>query len=138
MIFRLSTDGVIPFSRLASIHRQFKTPYLAIILYAGIGFTLASIGGFRTLAAIAASSLLLVYFAVSLSVIKLRKIKDLPSDGFKIPFGPTVPIISAGIILFFLSNMTGTEMKGTLILILVLTGIYFLGKVFRKWKKTRG
>lgn len=138
VIFRLSRDGVIPFSRLASIHQRFKTPYLAIFLYAGIGFTLASIGGFRTLAAIAASSLLLVYFAVCLSVIKLRKIQDLAPGGFKIPFGPTVPIISAGIILFFLSNMTGMEMKGTLSLIVILTGIYFLGTVYRKWKKNNG
>jgi basic amino acid/polyamine antiporter, APA family len=135
VIFRLSRDGVIPFSRLASIHRRFKTPYLAILLYAGIGFTLASIGGFRALAAIAASSLLLVYFAVSLSVIRLRKIKDLPTDGFKIPFGPTVPIISAGIILFFLSNMTGMEIRGTGILIVVLTVVYYLGKMYRKWIK---
>jgi basic amino acid/polyamine antiporter, APA family len=138
VIFRLSRDGVIPFSRLASIHHKFKTPYLAILLYSGLGFTLATVGGFRQLAVIAASSVLLVYFGVSLSVIGLRRKKDLDNGGFKIPFGYTVPILSAGIIIFFLSNLTGFELKGMLTLIVVLTGIYFLGKVYRMWKKNKG
>ncbi|WP_296618310.1 APC family permease [Marivirga sp.] len=134
VVFRLSRDGVIPFSRLASIHCKFKTPYLAILLYAGLGFTLASFGGFRQLAAIASSSILVVYLGVSLSVIQLRKIKTLAADGFKIPFGYTVPILSAGIIVYFLSNMTGLEIKGTLLFAGVITAIYFLGKIYRKWK----
>ncbi len=134
VIFRLSRDGVIPFSRLASIHHKFKTPYLAILLYSGLGFTIATIGGFRQLAIIAGSSVLLVYFGVSLSVIGLRKKKHLDNGGFKIPFGYTVPILSAGIILFFLSNLTGFEIQGMLTLIAVLTAIYFLGKVYRKLK----
>jgi len=138
VIFRLSRDGVIPFSRLASIHHKFKTPYLAILLYAGLGFTLAAIGEFRQLAVIAASSVLLVYFGVSLSVIGLRRKKDLDNGGFKIPFGYTVPILSSGIILFFLSNLTGFEIRGILIMIGVLTGIYFLGKAYRMWKKNKG
>jgi basic amino acid/polyamine antiporter, APA family len=135
VIFRLSRDGVIPFSRLASIHHKFKTPYLSILLYSGLGFTLATIGGFRQLAVIAASSVLLVYFGVSLSVIGLRKKKELDNGGFKIPFGYTVPILSAGIILFFLSNLSLLEIRGMLIMIGILTGLYFLGKLYRKWKK---
>ena len=138
VIFRLSRDNVIPFSRLASIHHRFKTPYWAILLYSGLGFTLATVSGFRGLAVIASSSMLLVYFGVSLSVIGLRNKKDLDNGGFKIPFGYTVPILSAGIILFFLYNLTGFEIRGILILIGILTSIYFLGKVYRKGKKQKG
>jgi basic amino acid/polyamine antiporter, APA family len=134
VIFRLSRDGVIPFSRLASIHRKFKTPYIAILLYAGLGFTLANIGGFRALAVISASSMLMVYFGVSISVIGLRRKKEFTNGGFTIPFGYTVPILSAGIILFFLSNLSTPEKQGIVILIGILTLIYFLGKAFRKWK----
>ncbi|MCL6257678.1 APC family permease [Aquiflexum sp. TKW24L] len=134
VIFRLSRDGVIPFSKLASIHRKFKTPYIAILLYAGLGFTLANIGGFRALAVISASSMLMVYFGVSISVIGLRRKKELTKGGFTIPFGYTVPILSAGIILFFLSNLSTPEKQGIVILIGILTLIYFLGKAFRKWK----
>ena len=138
VIFGLASDRVIPLDKLASIHPKFKTPYLAILLYAGLGFTMASAGGFRQLAVIASASMLLVYFGVSLSVIKLRKMKATAPGEFKIPFGYTIPILSAGIILYFLSNLSGLEMRGTLIFAAVLSLIYFLGKTFRKWKKNTG
>jgi amino acid transporter len=134
VIFGLAKDRVIPLDKLAAIHPTFKTPYLAILLYAGMGFTFASVGGFRQLAVIASASMLLVYFGVSLSVIRLRKMKDLASSGFKIPFGYTVPILSATIILYFLSNLSGFEMRGTIIFVGVLTLIYFLLKYLQKKK----
>jgi amino acid transporter len=132
VIFAMARDRVIPFGKLAAIHRRFKTPHLAISLYAGLGFTLAAIGGFRQLAIIASASMLLVYFGVSLSVIKLRKMKETKPEEFKIPFGYTVPLLSAGIILYFLSNLSGLEIRGILILIGVLTTIYFLMKFLKK------
>jgi amino acid transporter len=131
-------DGVIPIAKLASIHHKFKTPYVSILLYAGLGFTIASLGGFRQLAVIASASMLLVYFGVSLSVIKLRKIKPSAPLEFKIPFGYTVPILSALIILYFLSNLSKTEIQGIFILIGVLTLVYILAKVFEKWKRRQG
>ncbi|WP_339701149.1 amino acid permease [Algoriphagus aquimarinus] len=135
VLFGLASDRIIPLDKLASIHPRFKTPYLAILLYAGIGFMLAAVGGFRQLAVIASASMLLVYFGVALSVIKLRKMDNTDSGNFKIPFGYTVPILSAGIILFFLSNLTGYEKIGILVFIVVLTLIYFLVKAVSKGKK---
>ena len=137
LLFRVSRDGVIPFRRLAAIHHRFKTPYLAILIYAGLGFTFAVIGGFRTLAAIGAASMLLQYFLVSLSVLKLRKMKDLENGGFKIPFGPTVPILSAGIIVFFLSNLSTLEKQAMIVGIVVLTVVYFSGKLYKKLVKNK-
>lgn len=137
VIFGLARDRVIPLDKLALIHPKFKTPYLAILLYAGLGFTMAAVGGFRQLAVIASASMLLVYFGVSLSVIKLRKMKETAPGEFKIPFGYTVPILSAGIILYFLSNLSGFDMKGTLIFIGALSLIYFLVKFLEKKKSLR-
>lgn len=134
VIFGLARDRIIPLDKLAEVHPRFKTPHLAIILYAGLGFTLAAAGGFRQLAVIASGSMLLVYFGVSLSVIQLRRIKEVRPEDFKIPFGYTVPILSAGIILYFLSNLSGYEKIGTLIFIGVLALIYFLVKFFEKRK----
>jgi amino acid transporter len=132
VVYGLASDRIIPLDKLAAIHPKFKTPYLSILLYAGIGFMLAAIGGFRQLAVIASASMLLVYFGVALSVIKLRRIDKGNSEGFKIPFGYTVPILAAGIILFFLSNLTGYEKTGILIFIAVLTTIFFLVKLLPK------
>ena len=131
VIFGLASDRVIPLERLASVHSRFKTPYLAILLYAGIGFTLAALGGFRQLAVIASASMLLVYFGVCLSVIWLRKNQASKPGDFKIPFGPLVPILSSLIILFFLSNLTGYEKTGLFVFFIALTVIYFLVKAVR-------
>jgi amino acid transporter len=137
VIFGLAQDRIIPLDKLASIHPKFKTPYLAILLYAGLGFTMAAIGGFRQLAVIASASMLLVYFGVALSVIKLRKMKESQPGEFKIPFGYTVPLLSASIILYFLSNLSGYEMRGSLIFIGILSVIYFLLKYFQRKNTTQ-
>lgn len=135
VVFGLASDRIIPLDKLAAIHPKFKTPYLSILLYGGIGFTMAAIGGFRQLAVIASASMLLMYFGVALSVIKLRKMERTDDGSFKIPFGYTVPILAAGIILFFLSNLTGYEKTGILIFIAVLTLIFFLVKFLSKNRK---
>ena len=134
VLFGLASDRVIPLDKLASIHPKFKTPYLAILLYAGFGFTLAALGGFRQLAVIASASMLLMYFGVSLSVIWLRKKQETKPGDFKIPLGYTVPILSAGIILFFLSNLTGYEKTGLTVFFVALTVIFFLMKAIKTKK----
>ncbi|MEN2282948.1 APC family permease [Algoriphagus sp. SE2] len=136
VIFGLASDRIVPVDKLAAIHSRFKTPYLAILLYAGLGFTLAALGGFRQLAVIASASMLLVYFGVCLSVIWLRKKQASKPGDFKIPFGPVVPILSSLIILFFLSNLTGYEKTGLTVFFVALTVIYFLIKAVRD-KKTK-
>jgi amino acid transporter len=134
VIFGLASDRIIPLDKLAAIHPRFKTPYLAILLYAGLGFVLAALGGFRQLAIIASASMLLVYFGVALSVIWLRRVQISKPGDFKIPFGYTVPILSAGIILFFLSNLTGYEKTGLIIFFVALTVIYYLLKAIKTKK----
>jgi APA family basic amino acid/polyamine antiporter len=88
VIFGLAKGRIIALDKLAWIHPKFKTPYLAIILYAGLGFTMASAGGFRQLAVIASASMLLVYFGVSLSVMTVVGEKNQPqlSPIFNFPF----------------------------------------------------
>jgi len=136
VIFGLAKDRVIPLDRLAIVHPKFKTPHLAILLYSGIGFTTAAAGGFKQLAVIASAAMLLVYFGVSLAVIKLRKMKARKEGDFKIPFGYTVPILSASIILFFLSNLSSYEKSGLLVFTGVLTLIYFLVRSLKPQKQT--
>jgi APA family basic amino acid/polyamine antiporter len=135
VIFGLAKDRVIPLDRLAIVHPRFKTPHLAILLYSGIGFFTAAVGGFKQLAVIASASMLLVYFGVSLAVIKLRKTKARSAGDFQIPFGYTVPLLSAGIILFFLSNLSTFEKTGLLIFSGVLAVLYFLVNFFDSRKK---
>lgn len=135
ILYALSRDRVIPVKAFGSVHSKFKTPHLAILTYAAVGFIIAALGSFETLAVIATGGILLQYLGVSLAVIKLRFTKKSKPDEFKIPGGFTVPILSSGIILFFLSKMTAAEAIGTLIVTALLTVVYFINKKITKHKQ---
>jgi len=124
MLFALARDKVIPIKKLALIHSKFRTPYFSILLYATIGFLIATFGGFQQLINIASAAVLLLYLAVVLSVIQLRRIRKAEPEEFKIPGGYIVPILSAIIILYLLSNLTQTEKIGIIIFVGILTVIY--------------
>ncbi|WP_303315804.1 APC family permease [Flavivirga abyssicola] len=128
VIYALSRDKVIPLKMFSKIHKSFKTPYIAIIVYAVIGFTLSATGSFEKLAIIASSAMLIIYLGVALSVMKLRKSQQFKEGEFKIPGGFTIPILSISIILYFLSNLSINEVIATGILIAVLTIIYGIFK----------
>ena len=133
-LYALGRDRVIPIKALAKIHPSFATPYIAIIIYALLGFTIAVTGSFESLVVIASSSILIVYLGVVLAVIKLRYTQKSKPDEFTIPGGLTIPILSISIILYFLSNLTQNEIIGTLISIAFLSVIYAL--IYFSKKKT--
>lgn len=125
VLFGAARDNVLPIPFLTRVHQKFSTPYISIIIYASIGFLLASLGGFEALAIFSSASILLVYLGVALAVIKLRKKAPIEFEAFRIPGGYTIPILSSTITVWFLSNLTGQERYSMLILLAVLTMIYF-------------
>jgi amino acid transporter len=128
LLFRAAKDNVIPIKLASRVHEKFATPYLAIIMYVGLCFLFASIGGFRQLAIISSASILLIYLGVALAVIKLRKSGGgvVRSNSFRIPGGYLVPIIAVLVILFFLSNLSFNELFALGIFIGVLSIIYYI------------
>ncbi|GAA4816703.1 APC family permease [Litoribaculum gwangyangense] len=132
IVYALSRDHVIPIKALSKIHKSYATPYIAIITYGTIGFSLAISGSFEQLAIIASSAMLILYLGVALSVIKLRKTDQEHKNGFKIPGGRIIPILSIVIILYFLSSLSKNEMIGTVIVIGILSLIFWLIKIFIK------
>ncbi|OIQ37624.1 MAG: amino acid permease [Bacteroidetes bacterium MedPE-SWsnd-G1] len=134
LFFALSKDKVLPAPILEKIHPKFKTPYVAILLYATIGFLIASFGGFKTLINIASAAILLVYLGVALSVIQLRRKNKTAPEEFEIPGGITIPILACIIILYLLSHLESTQQIGILIYIVGLSIIYACIQFFNKTK----
>jgi len=132
VLYALSRDRVIPVKAFGTVHSKFKTPHLAILTYAAVGFIIAALGSFETLAVIATGGILLQYLGVSLAVIKLRFTQKSKPGEFKIPGGFTVPILSAGIIIYFLSKMTVAEAIGTLVFTVFLTIVYLINRKVTK------
>ena len=136
IFYALSRDNVFPIKGLSKIHKTYATPYIAILIYVSIGYTLTVFGSFKQAVIIATSSMLLLYLGVALSVIKLRQAQKPQTEEFKIPGGLTVPILSILIIFYFLSNLASNEIIGTIAVIIFLSILYVIIKYFKN-KKSR-
>ncbi len=128
ILFAASKGNVIPIKILSKIHNKYITPYIAIIVFAGLCFLFASSGGFKDLAIISSVSSLLIALGISIAPIKLRRNKKYESQGktFRLPGGYIIPIMSSIVILWFLSNLSENKILGFGLLIAVLTILYFL------------
>ena len=135
VIFAAAKDNVIPLKKLGKVHKKFSTPYVAILLYACLGFVFSIVGGFKELAIISSASTLLIYLGISLATIKLKasKLKN-TSDGFKVPGGYSIPIASSISIVWLLSKLSQEKIILFAGVLLVLSLLYFIVKLFSKNK----
>jgi amino acid transporter len=107
----VAEDGMLPAS-LASIHRRYRTPHVAIITYAVISCSLAISGTFKPLAILASVSLLLIYLVVCLAALTLRFSGAAPAGAFRAPGGPLVPALGAATVCWLLAHTTRAEAAG--------------------------
>ncbi len=157
LLFAASKDKLLP-AFLSRIHPKFATPYWSIIVYSVVIVLLASSGGFKQLAMLASSSVLLIYMAVVLATIRLRyktaliepaneqiavtgksdeitisqSGKNAASDNFNIPGGLTIPMLAVITISYFLYQIPRTEVKALAIFFIVITGLYFINYFLRR------
>lgn len=136
IIFRSAFDRVLPIPPLARVSKRFSTPYIAIIGYTVICCFLAITGEFEQLVVLSSSSVLLIYIAVSLATIKLRK-KKLEGEGahFVIPGGYIVPALASIASAWLLFNLTTPEQAGIGIMLVVLSVIYYALRLIRNRKE---
>ncbi len=134
VVFASALDGNLP-TVLAKVHPRYKTPYVSVIFFASMICALALSGTFKPLAVVASGSILIIYLGVSLAVIRLRLRDGRPSaEGFSIPGGPVVPILSCLVIGWLLLQLTTDEAIGLAVLIGVSVVIYAIRTVVsRAW-----
>lgn len=132
LLFAGANDGLFP-KFLGKVHTRFATPYLAVISYAALIFLFSVFGGFKQLAVLASSAILIIYLLVILATIKLRKTKsDQAENLFTAPGGLLFPIIGIASIIWLLTSLTKIEMLSTIVFI-VIVSIFFL--ITRKIKQ---
>ena len=136
VLFAAARDRVIPIEGLARVHSEYLTPYVSIISYACLGFIFASTGEFKQLAMLSSASYLLIYLGVVISVIKFRIIHRTEEGSYVLPGGYFIPVLSAIVIIWVLSNLPLKELGAMVIFILILTGIYYVLKFTGKISKT--
>ena len=134
LLFAGANDGIFP-KFLGKVHPKFATPYWAIIIYGALIFIFSISGGFKQLAILSTAAILIIYLAVILATIKLRKTKqEVTEKTFRMPGGLTIPIIAIAAIVWLLTSLSKWEIGSTIIFIAVICVIYFLMKKYKKGK----
>lgn len=99
--------GLLPRS-LASVHPRFRTPWVAIVVYGVIGFSLAVSGGFAALAVLAGVALLLIYLGVCLAALRMRYTRPVVPGTFRAPGGPAAAVLGSMTVVWLLAH-SGTR-----------------------------
>ncbi len=135
-LFAFGESGVLP-RQLALVHARFHTPWVAIIVQSALVCAIALASGFERLLIIANLTLLLLYLGCVAAAWELRR-RGVRSDDtrkpLRLPAGPLVHLLAAGMILFMLSSITLGEW--TLVaIILALASVLFGISRIAGWRR---
>ena len=106
-IFALAENGDLP-RWFGKVHPEYRTPSNAVLFGAAVALVLALSGSFVTLAAVSAIARLVMYLAVCLSVLVLRKREGRAT--FTVPLGPVIPIVAAMVAFGILAGATQAQL----------------------------
>jgi len=134
VLFAAARDGNLP-SFLSKVHPKYRTPYVAISVYATAICLIALSGSFELLAVVASGSILLVYLLVSLAVLRLRQRDGSPdADAFRLRGGPVIPVLSSVLVVWLLLQLEKGEAIGLALLVAGSVAIYATRGVFRGYR----
>jgi amino acid transporter len=101
----VAESGMLPHS-LATLHPEFRTPWVSILVFAGLALLVSISGAFRSLAVLSSMSLLLVYLGVCLAALKLRYTRPRAPGAFRMPGGPLPALLASATVIWLLAHST--------------------------------
>ena len=118
---------------LAAVHPRFKTPAIAVGMYALMCATVAVSGSFRYLVILGTSGTLVLYLICCLGLLRLRA-RDVATSGppFRAPGGSFVPLAASAIILWLLSTLAWAELAAALFLVAASGVVYAMQERWRR------
>ncbi|MCA1577584.1 MAG: APC family permease [Acidobacteria bacterium] len=96
---------------VGSVHRSFFTPYVAILLTAGLMLFLTLKSSFVAALTISTIARLVTYGATCIALPILRRRKDGPAAAFRLPGGTIIAMLSLALIVWLLLHSTLQEAK---------------------------
>jgi len=97
------------------VHPAFRTPYVAILLFAFVVWGLAVYGNFEWSATLSALARLFVYGSTCVALLVLRR-RDPEGAAFRLPGGATIPLLALAFCALLLSRMGRTEVVMLLVI----------------------
>ena len=118
---------------LAAVHPRFKTPAIAVGMYALTCALVAVSGSFRYLVILGTSGTLVLYLICCLGLLRLRA-RGVATSGppYRAPGGSFVPLAASAIILWLLSTLAWAELAAALSFVAASGGVYALQERWRR------
>ena len=143
-LFAFGRDGILP-KALASVHPRFHTPWIAIIVQAGLSLVLALSSGFEPLVILANVSVLVVYLGCAAAAWQLRRAgirdADAPIAGAgTIPGSAIAAPLAAIVIVVLLTSVTAREWAVSAVTVAIGLTLYAASPAgwLRRAKPSRG
>ncbi|MBW2526484.1 MAG: amino acid permease [Deltaproteobacteria bacterium] len=126
-VYALAEKGDLP-RIVARIDPKTGTPRVAILvtLVAAAGLSLT--GSVKDLAILGVLARFVQYIPTCLAVIVLRRRDDKPVEGFRVPFGPVIPIVAIGLCGWLIINTEQNKLIAGAIALAAGVPFYFLAQ----------
>jgi basic amino acid/polyamine antiporter, APA family len=147
IIFALGRDGVLP-RWFAHVHPRYRSPDMAIIAYAVIGFALSITGTFERLAVLSNVAVLLMYLlccAACWFLVQRYIRTDSEKQGFSFPGMKIVPALAIAAIIWILGqaalsessigNDTRAGLRLAVVVLAIASVLYFVRTSFARSKR---
>jgi len=132
--FALAERGDLP-KKLAWVHPETGAPIPAILMTWGLASALTLTGTFKELAVLSVVARFIQYLPTCLAVIVLRRRSDDGDngDGFRLPLGPAIPILTLALCTWLLVNTDPMRLAKGGVALLVGIPLYFLSR----WSRSK-
>ncbi len=130
LLFAFGRDGILP-AWFAHLHPRYRSPDIAIIVYAAIAFGFSLSSSFESLAVMANVAVLLAYLLCCAAAFELNR-RDVRADGvpFNFPGAKIIPVLAIGVAIWILAHATAREFIVTGIVLGIATLLYMVRIAF--------
>lgn len=125
LVYALGRDGLL-YSKMGKINQKHQVPGNAIKVAMVVQIIFAGLVPLEQLASLINAGTLLAFACISFGVIPLRKRKDIPNDGFKMPLFPYLPILAGFMSIYFIIMLPDSTKISVGIWLVVGLVIYFV------------
>lgn len=101
LVYALGRDGLLP-EKMGEVDEKFSVPRNAVLLAMVVQAFFAGLVPLTELTSLINAGTLLAFVFISFGIIPLRRRKDIPNDGFKMPWYPVLPIFAGLASIYFL------------------------------------
>jgi len=127
-LFGFARDGLLP-QAVGAVHPRYRTPYVAIVVYAALTGLLAITGSFERLLILANVASLVVYLTCALATLELRRRGvRLDAPPLELPGGPLIPLLACCVVLWLFSHAEVRELLSVAAMLGVATVLFLAAR----------